>query len=67
MLIALLAPEVLLFLAINERIDAGLLMKTVREYHPELVKPGMIDCIRNYIRGRVNSSEVSTQHQAMIV
>ena len=66
MLIALLAPEVLLYFAIEERIDAGFLMKKVREYHPELVKPGMTDCIRNYIRGLVNSSEVSTQYQAMI-
>ena len=67
MLIALLAPEVLLYFAVNERFDAGFLMKKVREYHPELVKPGMMDRIRNYIRGRVNSSEVSTQYQATMV
>ena len=67
MLISLFAPEVLLLFAVNERVDAGFLMKKVQEYHPELVKPGMIDRIRNYIRGLVNPNEVSTQYQATMV
>ena len=67
MFIALLAPEILLHLALSERTDAGRLVESVRKYHPELVKPGMIDRIRNHIRGRVNSSEVSTQYQAFAV
>src|ERR1700749_745530 len=37
MLVALLAPEFLLFLAINERIDAGFVLGKVLEFHPELV------------------------------
>ena len=64
MIIALLAPEFLLFLAISERIDAGFLLGKVLEHRPELVQPGMIACMRNYIRGLVNSREVSTQCQA---
>ena len=42
-------------------------MESVREYHPESVKPGMTDRLRNYIRGRVNSSEVSTQYHVFAV
>ena len=64
MLIALLAPEYLLYLAVCERIDAGFLLGKVQEFHPELVKPGMIAHMRNSIRGLVNSREVSTQCQA---
>ena len=58
MLISLLAPEALLYFALSERADAVFLLKKVRVYHPELVKPGMIGRIRNYISGLVNSSEV---------
>ena len=57
---ALIAPEFLLFLAINERIDAEFFLKKVLESRPELVKPGMIACVRNYLRGRANSKKVST-------
>src|SRR6266404_6805340 len=46
MVIALVAPEFLLYLAINERVDAGCLLGKVLESHPELVKPGMIDRMR---------------------
>ena len=42
MVVALLAPEVLLYLAINERIDATNLMKTALEFHPRLAKPRML-------------------------
>ena len=62
MLVALLAPEVLLYLAINERIDAGFVLGKVLESHPELVKLGMTARMRNYIRGLVNPKAVSTQY-----
>ena len=42
MFIALLAPEDLLFRAINERVIAGTLLKQVLELHPHLAKPGML-------------------------
>ena len=59
MFIALLAPEVLLFLAINERIGAGMLLKKVLRFHPHLAKPGMFTRTYNWIRGRPESKEVS--------
>jgi hypothetical protein len=52
----LLAPELLLFTAINEEISAGNLLKKVLEFHPNLKKPGMLTCIYNWIRERVNVS-----------
>jgi len=58
MIIALLAPELLLFLAINERVSAGILLKKVLKFHPHLAKPGMLD---RYIPGRAKSTNVSTQ------
>jgi hypothetical protein len=61
MVIALLAPEVLLYLAINERIRAGILLKKVLEIHPPLAKPGMLTRMLNYFRGRGMSKEVSAQ------
>jgi len=39
--VALLAPEVLLFMALSERIDATALMKSALEFHPCLAKHGM--------------------------
>jgi hypothetical protein len=59
MVIALLAPEALLCLAINERIRAGILLKKVLKFHPDLAKPGMLTRMFNYIRGRAMSKEVS--------
>jgi hypothetical protein len=56
MFFALLAPELLLYSAINERISAGKLLKKVLELHPHLEKPGMLTCMYNWIRGRVNVS-----------
>ena len=41
MVFALLAPEVLLYLAVNERIKAGALLKRVLKLQPDLAKPGM--------------------------
>jgi hypothetical protein len=60
MVIALLAPEYLLYLAINDRIDASILLKKVLEFHPDLAKPGMLSRMYNYIRGRTKPKEVST-------
>ena len=60
MVFALLAPEVLLYLAINERIDAGYLLGKALEFHPDLAKPGMLARVRNVIRGLMGSKDVST-------
>jgi hypothetical protein len=59
MVIALLAPEALLFLAINEKIRAGILLKKVLEFHPDLAEPGMLTRLFNYMRGQAMSKEVS--------
>jgi hypothetical protein len=59
MVIALLAPEYLLFLAIKERICASILLKKVLELRPHLAKPGMLARMYNYIRGRTKSKDVS--------
>lgn len=60
MLLALLAPEVLLFLAINERINAGILLEKALKFHPHLAKPGVVTRIYANIRGLATSSSVST-------
>ena len=65
MFIALLAPEFLLFLAINERISANTLLKKVLKFHPHLDKPGMLAGVYNWIRGRVKSKGVSVQCQTL--
>ena len=57
---ALLAPEVLLYLAINERTDANFLLRKALEFHPDLAKPGMLARMRSYIRGLVRPNDVST-------
>ncbi len=59
MFIALLAPEVMLYLAINERITAGVLLKKVLKFYPHLAKPGMFTRMYNWIRGRAESKGVS--------
>jgi hypothetical protein len=50
MFFSLLAPEILLCSAIQDRIDAGFLLKEVLEFHPHLKKPGMRTCTYNWIR-----------------
>ena len=60
MFIALFAPELLFFLAINERINAGILLRRVLGFHPNLAKPGMLADMYNWIRGRAKSKDVST-------
>ena len=67
MFIALLAPELLLFLAINEMVTARNLLKKVLKFHPHLAKPGMLASMYNWIRGRAESKEVSTQRQAYVI
>ena len=66
MILALLAPEVLLFFAINERITAGVLLQEVLKFHPHLAKPGMFTRMRNWICGQAESS-VSAQFQAHVI
>ena len=58
MILALLAPELLLFLAINERVSAGTLLKKVLGVHPHLAKPGMFD---RKVHGRAESTNASAQ------
>ena len=58
MFIALFAPEVLLYLAISERIAAGVLLGKVLKFHPHLAKPGMFTRMYNWIRGRAAVSIV---------
>ena len=61
MLIALIAPEVLLFLAVTQRIDASMLKKEAVEYLPSrrLAKPGWLARACNYILRRTKSEDVS--------
>ena len=59
MFIALIAPEFLLFLAINERISAGFLRKEVLRLHPDLAMPGMFTRVYNWIRRRAVFKGVS--------
>jgi hypothetical protein len=67
-IVALVAPEVLLYLAINERIRAGILLKKVLEFHPHLAKPpGILARMYSYIRGRAKSKEVSAQFQTYVI
>jgi len=67
MFIALLAPEVLLFLAISERVNAGILLRKAQEFHPHLVEPGMLVGVCNWIRGQVKSKEVSAKCQSPVI
>ena len=67
MIIALFAPELLLCLAINERINAGILLKRVLGFHPHLAKPGTLAQVYNWIRGRAESKDVSSPCQACVI
>ena len=67
MIFALLAPEVLLLFAINERVVAGVLLKKVLKFHPHLAKPGLFTRMYNWIRGRAESKDVSAQCQARVI
>ena len=61
MIIALYAPELLLFLAINELISADTLVEKVLAVHKRLTGPTLFASIRQYIRGRVKWIIVSAQ------
>jgi hypothetical protein len=67
MLIALIAPEVLLFLAINQRIQAHALGKKAAKYlqSQPRAKPGMLARGFNYILRRAEPDGVSTHQQAL--
>ena len=67
MFMALFVPELLLFLATNERINASILLKEVLKIHPHLAKPGMLARMYNWIRGRAESKDVSAQCQAYAI
>ena len=67
MVFALLAPEVLLYLAVNERIMAGALLKRVLKLHPDLEKPGMLARMYNYFGGRGKSKDVSAQCHIYVI
>src|SRR5258706_6814159 len=67
MVFALLAPEVLLYLAVNERISAGILLKQALKLHPHLAKPGMLARIYNYFCGGAKSKDVSAQCQIYVI
>ena len=67
MVFALLAPEILLYLAVNQRIEAGALLKQVLKLHPHLEKPGMLARMYNYFCGRAKSKDVSTQCQIYVI
>lgn len=58
MVIALLAPEVLLLLALIERAGATSLVKTAQEFHPDLVEPGMLSRGYKYIRAKLKGVSV---------
>ena len=67
MIFALLAPEVLLYLAIHEWITAGELLKEVHKLHPHLDKPGLFTRMCNWIRGRAEPKYVSAQCQPFVI
>ena len=56
-LIAFLTPELLLFLAINERISADTLLKRVLEFHSDLAEPRMLASMHHSIRGLFASAQ----------
>ena len=67
MFIALLAPEFLLFLAINEMFMARALLREVLKFHPHLAKPRKLAGMYSWIRGRAESKDVSAKCQAYVM
>ena len=63
MLGALFVPEYLFYIAINELVNASILVKKTLEFHPQLAKRGMLTCMYDNVRGLVWPKGVSTQHQ----
>jgi len=64
MLIALLSPELLLHLAVNEWVKAAYLVKKTLAFHPQLAKRGRLARVCDYIRGLAKPKNVSTRHKA---
>ena len=60
LVVALIAPEVLLCAAIDQRVDAEILMKTAVEHFP-LAKPGIFARLFHYTPRRAMEEAVSTQ------
>jgi len=67
MFIALLTPEFLLLLAIDESVNAGILLRKTLEFHPHLAKPGVLVGLYNWVRGRVKSKDVSAKCQSLVI
>ena len=67
MILTLLAPEGLLYLAFNERMTAGILLEKVRKHHPHLIKPGLRARMEDWISGRVKWQDVSAQSLAPVI
>ena len=67
MVFALFAPEIVLYLAVNERINAGALLKQVLKLHPDLYKPGLLARLNNWFLGPEKSKDVSTQCQIYVI
>jgi hypothetical protein len=67
MLIALIAPEALLYLAINQRIQAHTLEKRAAKYlqSQPMAKPGMLARGLNYILRRAKPDSVSVHKHAL--
>ena len=67
MAIALGAPELLFYLAINELISAKALVKKVLASHPHLAEPGMFDRMCHVIRGLFVSAQYPYVIEYLIV
>ena len=67
MVFALLAPEILLYFAIVERINAGRLLKRVLKLQPDLAEPRMLARMYNYFCGRGKLKDVSAQCQIYVI
>ena len=67
MIFALLAPEFLLYLAIHEWIKVDELLKKVHKLHPRLAKSGLFTRMYNWIRGRAEPKDVSTQYRPYMI
>ena len=52
---ALLLPELLLFKAMNEWANASVLVKKVKQFHPDLAGPGVCARVCNWFRNDVSS------------
>ena len=59
-------PEILLILAMNERINAGTLEKRVLEFRPRLAGPGMFTRMWRYMCGEAARVIVSAQYPYVI-